>query len=251
MYQLILLCNKRALTPMPNGYFGNRFWENTNFELQIVVPVDSAAKPIHLVKKNGGLCETEMKTKYCDGKFRVYTAVFSVKNTDSGYLRAVQNHNGKNFVIIDCGNGVVRKVGIVSQANKFYLLDREVGKEPEREACSVDNLSVVEWFDVFSGVGCLRAKNGMIRIYWDRLLDEQKLVEPKPGEWIVFSLLGIPSVTTTFQQEVVGNAIRFDTRPTDDELRKASGRLAQLDAAAIPKTTSTFTAKLGEIAKIV
>lgn len=250
MYKLVLVCNKRALTPKNDGYFGNRFWENTNFELQIVVPIDSAVKPIHLVKKNGELCEMAMKTSYCDEKLRVHTAVFSVQNTASRYLRAVQIHNGKNFILIDCGDGVMRKVGIVSQAGKFYLLDREICKEPERETDESENLGVVEWFDVFSGVGCIKTNCGQARIYWDCLLDEQGLVEPRPGEWIVFLWLEKPSVATTFQWEVDGNAIRFSARPSEEELRKALGRLHKLDDAAVSKEPSSFTVKLGDIAKL-
>lgn len=248
MYKLILICNGQEVAAKADGYIGDKFRVNSDLELQIVIPVNSAVKPAHFVKHNNKMFQAELKANYRDENFRVHTAVFSVKTTASGYLRAVQNHNGKNFIVIDCGNGTVRKAGIVSQANKFYLLDREIQKEPEQEACGSDNLGVVEWFDVFSGVGCLRAKNGMIRFYWDCLLDETGLVEPKPGEWIVFARASIPQAATTFQREIASNAIRFTAHPSDEELRKAINRLMQMDAAAASNYTApTLTAKLGEI----
>lgn len=250
MYKLILSYKEKEVVLGSDGRIYNVLQEETNLELQIVVPVASAAKPMHLMKKGGEFLHADMKVNYADKNFRVYSANFRIVRTESGFLRAIQKHNGKNFIIIDCGDGSVRKAGIVSQGKKFYLLDREVRKEPLREETGVPFYhGVVEWFDVFSGVGCVKTIIGQARFYW-QIFESQGLIEPKAGEWIVFTRLSVPFVNTAFQNEIVGNAAVFPSRPDNETFRKAYNHLTQTDDATVPKgPTPTFTAKLGDIAK--
>jgi hypothetical protein len=101
---------------------------------------------------------------------------------------------------------------------------------------------------IILGGAASRAASGATRFYWDCLLDEAGLVEPKPGEWIVFARTSVPQAATAFKREVASYAIRFAARPEDEELCEVVARLKRMSVKITFTCTPPLTAKLGEIA---
>lgn len=259
MFDTYLIRKGNVVVQKDNGFVGSNFYRNDNLQLCIVFPDSENFKVLHHIKKDGQYELADLKPASVADGFATYVIAMKValtKNDNIPY--ACLPHNNKNHVIVEIAEGeTVRtfKVGVVSQKGRFFLLSREYSAKQESNDEIPDNTGRVEWFDVFSGVGCLKIKDNTARIYWDCLvhpdidepyLAEHALIELQPGEWVIFNKLSEPSEKRTeFKQEISGSALVQKERPNQKELETA---LSWLEMFSTPKL-SNWAPKLGDICK--
>lgn len=259
MFDAYLIGNANVFEATASGYVGKKFTEGVNLQLCIVFPDSGNFRVLHHIKNNEKVeLQDALPASIKDGvvTYAIAMKVATVKNNDITY--ACLPHNNKNHVIVEITEGEVTrlfKVGVVSQKGRFFLLSREYYARQEFIDEMPENVGRVEWFDVFSGVGCLRIKDGSARIYWDRLvhpdIDEPNLAdcalcELKPGDWVIFDKLSEPAEKRTgFKKEVSGSALISKDAPTGKVLVAA---LSWLETFSVPNS-SGWAPKLGDIFK--